>query len=83
MQCMWIQTQMMHEKTIWSRLYEPKKKKSINRVGIENKSENFSIGQTSIKHQPRKEESFEHKNSQFWLVEGNLWLAEVVKNFKT
>ena len=64
-------------KVIWT------KKKSINRVGIENKSENFAIGQTSIKHQPREEESFEHKNSQFWLVEGNLWLAEVVKNFKT
>ena len=44
---------------------QKKKKNSINRVGIENKSENFSIGQTSIKHQPREEESFEHKNSQF------------------
>ena len=52
-------------KRLFGQGYMNQKKKSINRVGIENKSENFSIGQTSIKHQPREEESFEHKNSQF------------------
>ena len=33
------------------------------------------IDQKLIKHRSREAESFEHKNSQFWLV-------EVVKNFK-
>ena len=42
------------------------------------KIENFlvSISETLIKHWSRETESFEHKNSQFWLV-------EAVKNFKT
>ena len=42
------------------------------------KTKNFpvSIGQALIKHWSREAESFEHKNSQFWLV-------EAVKNLKT
>ena len=49
------------------------------------KSENFlvSIDRTSIKYRSREAESFEHKNSQFWSVEGDLWSVKAVTNFKT
>ena len=49
------------------------------------KTENFpiSIGWTSIKYQSRKVESFEHKSSHFWSVEGDLRLVKTIKNFKT
>ena len=58
---------MMHEKTDWSRLNEPKEI-SINQIRIENKFGKFSISRTTIKHQLREAKSFEHKGSQFRLV---------------
>ena len=49
------------------------------------KIENFLvlIDRTSIEYQSREVESFEHKSSHFWSVEGDLQLVKMVKNFKT
>ena len=49
------------------------------------KTKNFpiSIGRTSIEYQSREAESFAHKSSHFWSVEGDLRLVETIKNFRT
>ena len=61
----------MHVNPITNEAWKDKSDKNL-------KTENFpiSISETLIKHQLRETKSFEHKNSQFWLV-------EAVKNFKT
>ena len=69
---MWIQSQMMHEKT--DRLKtETFKFRSVerNRASIGKNFWEFSIGRASIRHQSREAESFEHKASQVRSVEGD------------